>query len=391
MTYDFSTMSDRARVASAKYVDMFALKKDVPEDIVPFSMADMEFKNAPEIVEAIKEYVDTYPLGYVYATQDYLDALKNWMKTRHDRDIETDWIHPIPGVVCGIDAAILSLTEPGDGIVYCSPVFGLFKMGIEGHGRRPLASSVLWDGENWQMDFEDIERKAADPRTTAMIVCNPHNPLARVWTEEELRRLGDICVKNDLVLISDEIHGDLTMPGYELCSFLNLSEELNERLIVTNAPSKTFNLAGAQCGNMIIPNAEIREKIATQLFLTGIFTVSCVGFTACEAAYTKCAGWLDECIAHVWDVYEAVKAFCAERLPEVKVHDLQATYLAWMDFRALCPDAEELMQKMIDANVFIDNGTDFGPEGAGFIRLNLACPKEIVIAALERICKVFGK
>ena len=230
MTYDFTTMSDRARVASAKYKDMFALKKDVPEDIVPFSMADMEFKNAPEIVEAIKEYVDTYPLGYVYATEDYLNALKNWMKTRHDRDIETDWIHPIPGVVCGIDAAILSLTEPGDGIVYCSPVFGLFKMGIEGHGRRALASSVLWDGENWQMDFEDIEKKAADPKTTAMIVCNPHNPLARVWTEEELRRLGDICVKNDLVLISDEIHGDLTMPGYELCSFLNLSEELNERL-----------------------------------------------------------------------------------------------------------------------------------------------------------------
>lgn len=389
MRYDFETMTDRGKAGSEKWASMYRIKQDVPEGIVPFSMADMEFCAAPEIVDAMKDYVDQYPLGYNCPTPGYLRSVCQWMENRHNWTMKEEWILPIPGVLVGIYAAIQALTQPGDGVIYCSPVFALFKIGIEGNQRKAVSSSIIQKDGEWHIDFEDLEKKASDPNNKVLLFCNPHNPLGRVWSEEELRRIGEICVQHRLLILSDEIHSDLIMPGYSHVSFGGLSSEIDERLIVGTAPTKTFNLAGVQVGNLLIPNAGLQAEVQKQLRYNGIFTVSAMGFVACETAYTCCGGWLDECIRYVYDNHLAVKQYVKEHMPEVIAHNLQATYLQWLDFRAICSDAETLYHKLcMEADVFMDPGDEFGPEGAGFVRMNLACRQDIILDALERIRKV---
>lgn len=390
MHYDFETMTDRSQVGSEKWAAMYRVNPTVPAGIVPFSMADMEFKAADEIVQAMKAYADTYPLGYNCPTPGYLKAVHDWILRRHGWNIEKEWILPIPGVLVGLYAAIQELTEPGDGVIYCSPVFALFRSGIIGNHRVPVPTSLLEQEGGWQVDFDDLERKASDPNNKVLIFCNPHNPLGRIWSREELLRIGEICIKHQVLILSDEIHSDLIMPNNTHTSFGGLHPDIDKQLIVGTSPTKTFNLAGTQVGNLIIPNSELKQSVKLRLIHNGIFTVSAMGFVACEAAYNHCEDWLDECILQVYDNHLAVKQYVSEHISGLTVCDMHSTYLQWLDFRKLCKEPEELKHKLcFEANVFLDLGDEFGPEGVGFARMNLACSKSLILDAMERICKVF--
>lgn len=392
MDYDFETMTNRFPSGSEKWASMYRIKPDVPDGIIPFSMADMEFKTAPEIVQAMKQYLDTYPLGYNCPTSGYLEAVAGWMKKRHSWDIDTEWILPIPGVLCGLYAAIQTFTAPGDGVIYCSPVFGPFQTGIAANKRTPVSSPLLWEDETWKIDFDDLEKKASDPKNKMLVFCNPHNPLGHLWSKEELMQIGRICARYQVLIFSDEIHSDLVMPGYTHKSFGGLDDEIDRLLLVGTAPTKTFNLAGTQVGNLIVSNSMLRKTLQGQLLCNGIFTVSAMGFRACEIAYRYCEDWLEQCIRHIYENHQALKAYASQMLPQLIVYDLQATYLQWMDFRALCQDSKELDRKLnFEANVFLDPGYEFGTEGDGFARMNLACTKEILLDAMERIHTVFRK
>lgn len=387
MAYDFETVLDRSGGSSFKWDEIRQKYPNAPSSIPPLSMADMEFKNPPEMIEGLKKHLDAYPLGYAGPTDSYRRAVCGWMKRRHNWEVDPAWLVPMPGVLPGLFAAIQVLTKPGDGIIHFSPVFGWFRNGTVMNGRKPVPCSLMHDGGEFDIDFEALERLAAEESNTALIFCNPHNPTSHVWSEEDLRRVSEICLRHGLVLISDEVHSDLIMPGFHQVSMGGLDQRYDENLVVCTAPSKTFNMAGMQAGNLIIPNAEKRKAVAERMICNGLFTLGPLGFKACEIAYNDCEAWLDACIAQVWENHLALKAFVAEHMPGIRAYDMQATYLQWMDCRKIEPDPKKLEDKLCEALVFLDQGTDFGEEGAGFVRMNLACPKQVMLDALERMKK----
>lgn len=388
MGFDFETIIDRSEGCSYKWMEM---RKECPELLrgtVPFSMADMEWKNAPAIVEGVTDFLRRYPLGYSGTPDSYLRAVQKWMARRHRWEIDTQWVLPIPGVLPGLFAAIQEFTKPQDGIIYFSPVFSWFRSGAAMNERVPVPCSLFREDGTYAIDFDAFEKAAAEAHNTALIFCNPHNPIGRVWSESELRQVYEICRANDLLLITDEIHSDLVMPGFRHVSFGEICGEY-PKLIVCTAPSKTFNLAGMQAGNLIVPNAALRERLRSRLARNGLFTLNPLAFKACEIAYDQCEDWLDACIGQIWENHKALRSFLAERLPEVRASELQATYLQWLDFRALEPDAEQLKARLLAVGVVMDHGPEFGPEGTGFERMNLACPQKTLVDALERMVPAF--
>lgn len=388
MKYDFETITDRSLGCSHKWKESRKECPDLPPDTVPFSMADMEWKNAPAIVDGVVDFLRAFPLGYSGIPSSYLSAVQGWMLKRHQWKIDTDWILPAPGVLPGLFAAIQEFTQPGNGILYFSPVFGWFCNGTVMNERIPVPCSLYREDGTYAINFEAFERAAENPQNKALIFCNPHNPMGHVWSESDLRHVYEICKAHDLLLISDEIHSDLVMPGFRQISFGHICADYS-KLIICTAPTKTFNLAGMQVGNLIIPNAEMRQRMQMRLCRNGLFTLNPLAFRACEIAYTQCDEWLDACIDQVWKNHIALKAFLAEQLPEVGVSEMQATYLQWLDFRALEADAEKLKERLYRVGVVMDHGPEFGPEGVGFERMNLACPQQILIKALERIVSAF--
>ncbi|MBR6207747.1 MAG: pyridoxal phosphate-dependent aminotransferase [Oscillospiraceae bacterium] len=388
MTYDFETLIDRSHAGSFKYTEMQMNYPDVPAGVVPFSMADMEFANAPEILRTLKQYLDTYTLGYCWQTEEYLNAVCSWQKKRHGWEPRGEWILPITGALPGLFGAIQEFSKPGEGVIYFSPVFGWFKGGAELNGRKAVPCSLRRDGDTFAIDFERLEELAADKNNRIVLLCNPHNPTGHIWSREDLARVADICMKHDLLLISDEVHADLVMPGYELTSMGAMGDPYRDNLIVCIAPSKTFNTAGMQAANLVIFRPDWKERMTRRLQSNGMFNLTALGYVTVRAAYEYGGEWLDQCIQYVWENHRALKAFAAEHLPGVKVFDLQATYLQWMDFSAVVKDHEELKEKLHKAWVIMDQGPDFGPEGNCFERMNLACPRRVLMAALERLAEV---
>lgn len=384
--YDFTTVVDRSTCGSAKWEQMKAWNPKVSKGVIPFSVADMEVKNPPEVIEGLKAYLDETILGYSIPTKAYLDAVCGWMERRHGWKIRPEWILGTTGVVPAFFSAIRAFSEPGDGIIVQTPVYYPFYMAIERNARTIVRNPLILSGGTYQIDFEDLERKAADPRNKILLFCSPHNPVGRVWTKEELARVGEICLRHNVLIISDEIHFDLVMPGSEHTVFAALSEELANRMIVCTAPSKTFNLAGMQVSNIVIPNEALRARYQEELAAQGFFSLGALGYKACEIAYTRCEAWLDQLIELVWRNHQVLKAYLAANLPEVKVFGLEGTYLQWMDFRALGMDKDELERFLhMDAELFLDEGYIFGEESAGYERMNLACPTSELVAALERL------
>ncbi len=390
--YDFVNLPKGDRSGSFKYKDMYKRCPDVPEGIVPLSIADMEFRIAPEIREGIREYLDENVLGYTDLTDEFKEALIGWMKKRHDYTVKKEWIAPSDGVVTAIGDLILSTTKPGDGVIVFSPVYNPFKKAVNMKKRRLVELNLIESGDTYEIDFDDLKTAAENPDNKLLIFCNPHNPIGKVWSKEELQKVYDICVSNNVFIIDDEIHHDIIMPEYRHTVMANVAPDAGMHIAVCTAPSKSFNLMGLQTSSIIIENAEVREAF-NKARLDGFRSVTnALGIEACRIAYTKCEDWLNECIGVIHENARYISKFMADNMPEVKVYPLEGTYLLWCDFRAWGLDNERLEDFMVNkAYVFSDEGYIFGETGSGFERFNLACPNQVIRETMERLLKARNK
>ena len=393
MKYDFTTVYKRYGCGSGKWDEMQRENPNVGEDVIPFSVADMEFVEAPEIVEGLKAFLDTTVLGYANATDSYKEAVCAWMKRRHNWDAKPEWILPSHGVVDAFFSAIKCYTNEGDGVMLLTPVYYPMYIGIKVNNRVLVDCPLVEQGDSYGIDFADFEQKAKAYRTKMLILCSPHNPTGRVWTREELQKISEICLANGVLVVSDEIHDDLIMPGYEHTVYASLSQEAEQNCLVLTAPSKTFNLAGLQTSNIFIPNASLRAQYMAYLKeINPNPKCNLLGYLACETAYRHCEDWLDQCLQVIDTNRKLVVGSMAQKFPQIKVKRLEGTYLLWMDWRGLGLDHKELERiNRQEARLFFDEGYIFGKQGEGFERWNLACPTRYIQEALERMEKAYGK
>ena len=383
MKYDFETLVNRTGTGSEKWEMMRQEMPEISSDIVPFSIADMEFKPAPELIDGLKSYLDQAVLGYTGATDKYYDSVIHFMERHHGFLPEREWIVEIAGIVPALKQMVAAFTKPGESVLIMRPVYHPFTVAVEENGRNLVISELVEKGNTYEIDFEDLERKTSLPEVTLLIFCSPHNPVGRVWTKEELIRVCEICLKHQVYIISDEIHFDIIMPGFQHVSVGNLEKKYFDNCAICTAPTKSFNMAGLQVSNLIIPDRAHREKLTTS---KGYDALNMISYKACELAYNCCEEWLSEMIAYVDQNRKFAEEFFAEKLPMVKVFQMQGTYLLWLDFRALGMEAEELERFMKhEAKLFLDEGYIFGESGRGYERLNLACPGWVLKAALERL------
>ena len=392
MKYDFTTLVDRSNLGSFKWNGMKRLYPDVPSGIVPFSVADMELKNPPEVIEGLKKYLDEAILGYTGPTDAYYDAVISWMKRRHNWDIKKEWFVTTTGVVTGFQAAIKSVIEPGDGVIILSPVYYPFSSAIKRFDGEVISVELINKNGEYFIDFDALKTACENPKNKMLLFCSPHNPIGRVWTKEELEQIGELCLKNDVIIVSDEIHHDLVMPGTTHTVFATLSKELEDHMIICTSPSKTFNLAGMQTSNILIPNETLREKYVAAINEISKTSLNALGYKACELAYNEAENWLEELLKLIQHNCEVVCQCMRTYFPEVVISPLQGTYLLWLDFRAFNLSKEALEEKMIkEALWFTDEGYLFGDGGIGFERINLACPTWVLEEALLRLRKAFDR
>ena len=387
MDYDFTTLPDRRGLGSSKWDAMLAERPDLPAGIVPLSVADMELQNPPEVRRALHELIDAGPLGYSSPTPRFFEACASWQRRRHAWEVDPAWIVTSPGVVPAIYNAVRTLTAPGDGVVIQPPVYYPFRMAVERSGRRVVENPLRLRDGRYEMDLEDLAAKVADPSVTMLVLCSPHNPVGRVWEGRELRALLDVCLENDVIVVSDEIHDDLIMPAHEHTTIMRLASADERRRIVTcTAPSKTFNLAGCQASVIYVPDDELRARFSGGFDDIGMHHLNAFAYAATVAAYETGEAWLEELIGLVWENYQHLRSWARERHPELWVAELEGTYLAWVDFRAwgLEPEALERLMRG-EALLWLDEGVIFGEGGAGFERFNLACPTRVIEDALGRL------
>jgi cystathionine beta-lyase len=354
--------------------------------ILPMWVADMDFPSPEPVIKALQKRAQHGIFGYTQPDQAYLEAVTGWMKRRHGYQVEESWIVPTQGVVPALHLLVRALTRPGDKILIQQPVYYPFFSAIEKNGCRIVSNSLVLTGGQYHMDYDDLESKTADPDVKLAILCSPHNPVGRVWTPEELRRFGHICLRNHVKVISDEIHGDLVYPGVTFCPFPMADNLFQENSIVCTAPSKTFNLAGLQTSNIFIPHRKTRHKFKETLLANGLFGLNPFGTTACRVAYEEGAPWLQDLRAYLNDNLQTLITLFESDLPEINVIRPQGTYLVWFDCRSLGLDKHQLRNFFLgQARVFLDEGSLFGPEGEGFERINIACPRSLLREALKRI------
>lgn len=381
MKYDFTSIPDRRGCGSNKW----NAAKNASTENVPLSVADMEFYPAPQIVEAIKKTAESCVLGYTSATEEYYDAVISWMKRKHDFDVKKEWIINTPGVVDALAILIQATTKPGDGVIILTPVYYPFDMAVLAKSRKIVYSELIDNGGRYEIDYADLEKKCK--KAGALLFCNPHNPVGRVWTKDEMKKVAEICCRNNVFIIDDEIHHDLIMPGYEHTVMSKVGDFVLDNIAVCTAPSKTFNLAGLQCSNIIIPNAKVRAKATACSLFNMQMGLNIFAYPACIAAYNQCEDWLDELITVVCENAKTVEDFMAEHFPEIKVYPLEGTYLQWLDMRGLGMTHTELREMLEGAGLYLDNGEMFGVLGRGFQRINLACAKVTIEKALLRFKK----
>ncbi len=349
-------------------------------------VADMDFPSPEPVVKALQERAQHGIFGYTQPDQAYLSAVTGWMKKRHGWHVEDSWIVTTQGVVPALHMLVKALTQPGDKVLIQRPVYYPFFSAIEKNACRIISNSlVLTDGQ-YHMDYDDLEAKTADPDVKVAILCNPHNPVGRVWTREELQRFGHICLRNHVRVISDEIHGDLVYPGVTFSPFAVADSAFQENSVVCTAPSKTFNLAGLQTSNIFIPDKKNRQKFKESLLANGLFGLNPFGMTACRVAYEEGEPWLEDLLNYLKNNLDALINFFEREIPEIRVIHPQGTYLVWFDCRSLGLDKHQLRNLFLNqARVFLDEGSLFGPEGDGFERINIACPRSLLMEALGRI------
>jgi len=388
MKYDFDRIIDRSQTNSVKWDKDFLKKKFGTDDILPLWVADMDFQCPQPMIDALKKRVENGIYGYSwYKTPAYLDAVSNWMKRRLNWSIDDEWIVFSPGIVPAICMLIQTFTNVGEKVLIQSPVYYPFFSSVENNGRIIMINQLNYENNRYTFNFDDFEEKAKDPLTKLFVLCSPHNPVGRVWTEKELKKLGEICLENDVLIISDEIHHDLILSGYKHILFSTLSEEFESNTILCTAPSKTFNIAGLNTSNIIIPNEKLRESFLNTISeRNSVMNSNIFGITALIAAYNEGEEWLDQVIKYIEGNFQFLKDFVNELLPNIDVIDPEATYLAWLDCNKLGMDDEKLSNFMIKkAKVALDDGKIFGSGGEGFERINVGCPRAILKECMNRI------
>jgi cystathionine beta-lyase len=396
VTIDFEQEVDHYGVNSIKWefvVDDRELKHwDLTDpdlgdrSILPMWVADMDFLAAPPIVEAVTRRAQRGLYGYASKTDSYLSAVCGWMARHKAWAVNPEWILMMPGVVTALHVIVRHFTAPGDKVLIQRPVYHPFTFSIENNQREVASSALRLTGDRYEMDFDDLAEKAADPAAKLAILCSPHNPVGRVWSREELTRYAEICSENGVRVIADELHSDLIMPGGQFVSYGTLDERFLKDVFVCTAPSKTFSLAGLQTSNIIVPDAELRDELRIELRALGLWGTNPFGLVGTEAAYNHGEPWLEQVIDYIWGNLEYLDNYLKSRLSSMKLIPIEGTYLAWIDCRGLGLDGAALNRLMMDdARVYVDGGHIFGPEGEGFVRINVACRRQTLEQALARI------
>lgn len=364
-------------------------KWDLPkgEDIIPMWVADMDFKTAPCIIDALKQRVEHGIFGYTFVPDSYYDAIINWFKRRHQWHIEREDILYTSGVVPAIACTLKATTMPGEKVLVQTPVYNCFFSAIKNSGCEVSENPLRREGDSYVIDFDDFERRCSDEKTTVFLLCNPHNPAGRVWRKDELRRMNDICLKHHVKVIADEIHCELIMPGHTFQPFAAVDEACRDNCVVLNSPSKAFNIAGLQIANIVCHDAEWRRRINRAININEVCDVNPFGVIALQAAYNDGGEWLDALNQYIHENYLALKDFFRERLPRLEVCRLEGTYLAWINLSRIPITADEAARRLLgNAKVMLNSGTMYGREaGNSYLRINLACPRSTLMEGLKRI------
>ena len=384
MQYDFDTPIDRTHTWSIKHD--FKKENGKADDILPLWVADMDFRSPDSVVEALKKAVDHGIFGYSRADESYFDAVAAWYQKRHHLTLQPEWMTCTPGIVFALSIAVRAFTQEGDAVLIQPPVYHPFSRAILRNKRTLVENPLVLKDGHYEMDLEELEQKVLDEHVKLMILCNPHNPVGRVWTREELTALADICLRHHVYVISDEIHGDFVWQGHEQTPYASISEEACLHSMMCTAPSKTFNLAGMATSNLFIPDPEMRRKFRSELLDVGQENMNRLGLFACRAAYEGGGEWLDQLIGYLAGNLALVRDFCKNRVPQIQLVEPEGTYLAWLDCRELGMTDDELMAFFSnEAKVWLDPGTHSGEQGSGFMRFNLGSSRSVIAQALDRI------
>ena len=353
-------------------------------DVLPMWVADMDFRTAPAIIEALQQRVAHGIFGYTRVPDAYYEAVINWFGRRHNWKIQKDWMIYTSGVVPALSAVIKALTQPGDKVLVQTPVYNCFFSSIRNNGCEIVSNPLVYKENTYVIDYEDLERKVADEKVKILLLCNPHNPAGRVWSKEELTRIGEICIRHGVWVVSDEIHCELVYTGYTYTPFASISEEFLHHSVTCISPSKSFNIAGLQIANIVSADEEVRRQIDKAININEVCDVNPFGVIATIAAYNEGEEWLLQLLDYLKGNYECMKTFCEVSLPNFPITCLEGTYLVWMDCRSLPYPSEELEEKLVkEEKLWLNAGTMYGAEGEGFMRWNIACPRAVLLKGLK--------
>lgn len=378
MKYNFDEIISRRGSNSYKW--------DTEKNVLPMWVADMDFRTAPAIIEALHRRVEHGIFGYTKVPPPYYDATISWFQRRHNFIIDKEWILFTTGVVPALSAIIKALTTKGDKVLVQSPVYNCFFSSIRNDECELTSNDLIYQNGTYSIDFEDLEKKTADPKVKLMLLCNPHNPVGRCWTKKELTQIGEICLQNNVIVVSDEIHCDLVYEGYTHIPFASISDEFRQNSVTCIAPTKTFNLAGIQVANIVAADKEIRKKIDKALNINEVCEINCFAIEALIAAYNEGEEWLEELKIYLYDNYTYLKNFFKENSPHLPVLPLEATYLVWIDCSALNMTSKEITDKLLlKEKLWVNEGIMYGAAGEGFIRINIACPRQLLKEGLNRL------
>ena len=389
MIYDFDSIIERKGTNCLKYD--FAKERGKEADVLPLWVADMDFQTSPAILNQMQKVLSHGIFGYSEVKEDYFKALSEWYIKHFDWKTEKEWLIKTPGVVFAISAAIRAFTKEGDSVLIQQPVYYPFGQTIVDNNRKLVNNPLKLVNGHYEIDFKDFEEKIINNNVKLFVLCSPHNPVGRVWKEDELRHLGDICLSHNVIVVSDEIHSDFVYQGNKHLVFSSLSEKYAQNSVICTAPSKTFNLAGLQASNIFIANKELREKFIKAIDATGYSQLNVFGLIATQAAYEEGEEWLSQVKDYIYQNLCFVRKFLTEKLPEIELIEPEGTYLIWLDFRKLKMTEEEREQLLREAKLWLDSGVMFGREGEGFERINIACPRKILQQALEQLERAIHK
>ena len=390
MPINFDEIIDRRNTSCLKYD--FAAERGYPADILPFWVADMDFRTPAPVIDALNARAAHGIFGYTQVKDDYFSVLQNWFRTRHDWNVERSDLIITPGVVFAIANAIRAFTKKGESILIQQPVYYPFANMIRQNERVLIDSPLRLIEGHYEIDFEDFEQKLIEHSVKLFILCSPHNPVGRVWTRAELEQIAAICLRHNVIVVADEIHEEFVRPGFRHIPFASLSDEAAAITVTCTSPSKTFNLAGLQISNIFIRNEELRRCFKEELSRTGYDEPNTLGLTGAKSAYEHGAAWLTELLAYLEENNTRTRTFLAQHLPKVTLIEPEGTYLLWLDFSAYGLSDEELNAKIIrDAHLWLDDGPIFGAGGSGFQRINTACPWATLEQGLKKLAAAFAE